>query len=242
MHLAGALDRGVGIGVALTALDGSAQVRLRCRHVHRRGELHLGLRRRGGGRRYVDGRHLDRRRGVGGSVGVADAVGGFSLEDHPPCRVDRCRVRLPAGSHFVGHPGVRAEIEGVRGAHENQHTAACCRVPLVRIATWNVNSLNARLSRVERWLKTFEPDVLCLQETKLADDAFPAMTFQSLGYETLHHGEGRWNGVAILSKVGLEIRSPASATAANPTRMLASRGRPAVASGSRVLCAQWSVA
>ncbi len=74
----------------------------------------------------------------------------------------------------------------------------------MRIATWNVNSLNARLSRVERWLETFEPDVLCLQETKLADDAFPAMTFQSLGYETLHHGEGRWNGVAILSKVGLE--------------------------------------
>lgn len=74
----------------------------------------------------------------------------------------------------------------------------------MRLATWNVNSLNARLGRVERWLEAFEPDVLCLQETKLSDDAFPAMTFQAMGYETLHHGEGRWNGVAILSRVGIE--------------------------------------
>jgi exodeoxyribonuclease III len=73
----------------------------------------------------------------------------------------------------------------------------------VRIVTWNVNSLNARLDRVERWLQRFEPDVLCLQETKLADDAFPALTFEALGYESFHHGEGRWNGVAILSRVGL---------------------------------------
>ena len=74
----------------------------------------------------------------------------------------------------------------------------------VRIVTWNVNSLNARLGRVERWLQTFQPDVLCLQETKLADDAFPTLAFAGLGYESFHHGEGRWNGVAILSKVGIE--------------------------------------
>ncbi len=74
----------------------------------------------------------------------------------------------------------------------------------VRLATWNVNSLKARLFRVEEWLAEVEPDVVCLQETKLADAAFPAMTFQSLGYESVHHGEGRWNGVAILSRVGLE--------------------------------------
>ncbi|GJM37368.1 MAG: exodeoxyribonuclease III [Acidimicrobiales bacterium] len=74
----------------------------------------------------------------------------------------------------------------------------------MRIVTWNVNSLNARLGRVERWLQTFEPDVLCLQETKLADDAFPALTFEALGYETFHHGQGQWNGVAILSRVGIE--------------------------------------
>ena len=74
----------------------------------------------------------------------------------------------------------------------------------VRIATWNVNSLKARLERVEEWLAQVQPDVLCMQETKLADEAFPALAFQALGYETAHHGEGRWNGVAIASRVGLD--------------------------------------
>ena len=74
----------------------------------------------------------------------------------------------------------------------------------VRIVTWNVNSLNARLERVEEWLGLFQPDVLCLQETKMANDAFPALTFEALGYESVHHGQGQWNGVAILSRVGIE--------------------------------------
>lgn len=73
----------------------------------------------------------------------------------------------------------------------------------MRIATWNVNSLNARLPRVELWLAAVQPDVLCLQETKLANDAFPAKAFEKLGYESVHHGQGQWNGVAILSRVGL---------------------------------------
>ncbi len=73
----------------------------------------------------------------------------------------------------------------------------------MRLATWNVNSLKARLARVEEWLNDVQPDVLCMQETKLADDAFPALTFQALGYESAHHGQGQWNGVAILSRVGL---------------------------------------
>ncbi|MGI9624671.1 MAG: exodeoxyribonuclease III [Acidimicrobiales bacterium] len=73
----------------------------------------------------------------------------------------------------------------------------------MRIATWNVNSLNARLPRVEEWLQIMEPDILCMQETKMADDAFPGAVFEGLGYESVHHGEGRWNGVAILSRVGL---------------------------------------
>ncbi|MGH9063619.1 MAG: exodeoxyribonuclease III [Acidimicrobiales bacterium] len=74
----------------------------------------------------------------------------------------------------------------------------------MRIATWNVNSLKARLTRVEEWLRYARPDVLCLQETKLADGAFPALAFSALGYESAHHGNGRWNGVAVLSRVGLE--------------------------------------
>lgn len=78
------------------------------------------------------------------------------------------------------------------------------RVVVVLAATWNVNSLNARMPRVEEWLAVVEPDVVCLQETKLADDQFPGVTFASMGYETVHHGEGRWNGVAILSRVGID--------------------------------------
>ncbi|MFN0091346.1 MAG: exodeoxyribonuclease III [Acidimicrobiales bacterium] len=74
----------------------------------------------------------------------------------------------------------------------------------LRIATWNVNSLNARMPRVEEWLAEMAPDVVCLQETKLPDTAFPALVFQGLGYESVHHGQGQWNGVAILSRVGLE--------------------------------------
>jgi exodeoxyribonuclease-3 len=74
----------------------------------------------------------------------------------------------------------------------------------VRLVTWNVNSLNARMERVEGWLEECQPDVVCLQETKLADSAFPSLAFAGMGYESVHHGEGRWNGVAILSRVGVE--------------------------------------
>jgi exodeoxyribonuclease III len=74
----------------------------------------------------------------------------------------------------------------------------------VRIATWNVNSLKARLPRVEEWLAYAQPDVLCMQETKMADAAFPVMPFNALGYEVAHHGDGRWNGVAIASRVGID--------------------------------------
>ena len=75
---------------------------------------------------------------------------------------------------------------------------------VVRLATWNVNSLKARLPRVEEWLGYAQPDVCCLQETKIADEAFPALTFAALGYEVAHHGDGRWNGVAILSRIGID--------------------------------------
>jgi exodeoxyribonuclease-3 len=73
----------------------------------------------------------------------------------------------------------------------------------VRIATWNVNSLKARLEKVEWWLERAAPDVLLLQETKLSDETAPVLPFSMAGYELLHHGEGRWNGVAIASRVGL---------------------------------------
>jgi len=74
----------------------------------------------------------------------------------------------------------------------------------MRIATWNVNSLKARMERVEGWLAEKKPDVLMMQETKLSDEAAPTMAFSMAGYDLLHHGEGRWNGVAIASRRGVE--------------------------------------
>jgi exodeoxyribonuclease III len=74
----------------------------------------------------------------------------------------------------------------------------------MRIASWNVNSLKARMPRVEEFLLYADVDVLCLQETKLADKNFPQLEFGGLGYEAVHYGQGQWNGVAILSRVGID--------------------------------------
>ena len=74
----------------------------------------------------------------------------------------------------------------------------------MRIATWNVNSLKARMEAVEKWVERAAPDILFLQETKLTDEDAPVLPFRMLGYELLHHGEGRWNGVAIASRTGFE--------------------------------------
>lgn len=73
----------------------------------------------------------------------------------------------------------------------------------MRIATWNVNSIGARLPRLLPWLEETAPDIVALQETKCAAGAFPELPIQALGYEVLAAGEGQWNGVAILSKVGI---------------------------------------
>jgi exodeoxyribonuclease-3 len=72
----------------------------------------------------------------------------------------------------------------------------------MRVATWNVNSLSARLPKVWWWLERAQPDVLLMQETKLSDGDAPRAEFAAQGYELAHHGEGRWNGVAIASRVG----------------------------------------
>ncbi|WP_327005213.1 exodeoxyribonuclease III [Dactylosporangium sp. NBC_01737] len=74
----------------------------------------------------------------------------------------------------------------------------------MRLATWNVNSVKARLPRLLEWLELAGPDVLCLQETKVGADGFPAEEVAALGYATAAHGEGRWNGVALLSRIGLD--------------------------------------
>jgi exodeoxyribonuclease III len=77
----------------------------------------------------------------------------------------------------------------------------------VRVATWNVNSIKQRIPRLLPWLDQRQPDVVCLQETKLADDAFAELLGEELagrGYQVAAHGEVQWNGVAILSRVGLD--------------------------------------
>ena len=75
----------------------------------------------------------------------------------------------------------------------------------MRIATWNVNSLKARQEKVDQWLARAAPDILLIQETKLTDADAPVMPFAMAGYDLLHHGEGRWNGVAIATRQGLQV-------------------------------------
>ncbi len=105
----------------------------------------------------------------------------------------------------------------------------------MRLVTWNVNSLKARLERVLALLEDTAPDVCCLQETKLADSAFPGAAFQELGYEGVHHGNGRWNGVAILSRVGLcDVR--AGFLDDVPTSLAECRIVAATCNEVRVLC------
>jgi hypothetical protein len=73
----------------------------------------------------------------------------------------------------------------------------------MRIATWNVNSITARLPRLLAWLERTGTDVLCVQETKCTAEAFPYEPLRALGYQAAVHATGRWNGVAVLSRVGL---------------------------------------
>lgn len=74
----------------------------------------------------------------------------------------------------------------------------------MRLATWNVNSIRSRIDRVTAWLERSGTDVLAIQETKARDDQFPHARFTELGYEVAHHGLNQWNGVAIVSRVGLD--------------------------------------
>ncbi|CAN5148452.1 exodeoxyribonuclease III [soil metagenome] len=88
----------------------------------------------------------------------------------------------------------------------------------MRIATWNVNSLNARTEHVFWWLERAAPDVLLLQETKLTDHDAPLVPFRMRGYDLLHHGEGRWNGVAIASRLPIDPESVVTNFGDGPVR------------------------
>ena len=73
----------------------------------------------------------------------------------------------------------------------------------MRIATWNINSIRARIDRLTAWIERSDVDVIAIQETKIPDDKFPVDRFTDLGYQVAHHGTNQWNGVAVLSRVGL---------------------------------------
>jgi exodeoxyribonuclease III len=88
----------------------------------------------------------------------------------------------------------------------------------MRIATWNVNSLKARQEAVENWLQRAAPDVLLMQETKLTDADAPVMAFGMAGYQLVHHGEGRWNGVAIAAREGATIEDVVTNFGDGPVR------------------------
>jgi len=114
----------------------------------------------------------------------------------------------------------------------------------MRIATWNVNSLKARLEKVRWWLERTAPDVLLMQETKLADADVPREELAALGYELAHHGEGRWNGVAIASRCGLTdvitnfgepLRATKTADAGDDEPLAEARMISAVCGGVRVV-------
>ena len=114
----------------------------------------------------------------------------------------------------------------------------------MRIATWNVNSLKARQEAVENWLERAAPDILLMQETKLTDADAPVMAFAMAGYQLVHHGEGRWNGVAIAARDGLaidgrrdELRRRAGARFRSGRRR---RGRPARTTSTRSTRPGWS--
>src|SRR5213594_893077 len=115
----------------------------------------------------------------------------------------------------------------------------------MRIATWNVNSLNARLEKVVWWLDRARPDVLLMQETKLADSDAPGEVFGRAGYELAHHGEGRWNGVAIASRCGIAevvtnfgqpLRSAKTPEAGEDEPLAEARMIAALCGGVRVVC------
>ena len=116
----------------------------------------------------------------------------------------------------------------------------------MRIATWNVNSLAARIDKVWWWLERAQPDVLLIQETKLGDDAAPHQAFEEHGYRLAHHGEGRWNGVAIASRAGVDVgdvivnfgdprEPPAGHTEGDSAPLAEARMISAVCNGVRVV-------
>jgi len=86
----------------------------------------------------------------------------------------------------------------------------------VKLVTWNVNSLKVRMPRLLEFLELHSPDVLCLQETKSEPDAFPVLELEAAGYRAVHHSAGRWAGVAVLARSGLDLEEAGRGLAGEP--------------------------
>ena len=142
---------------------------------------------------------------ITGIVGVAEDTDGALMLTTSDAGGDPRGLRRPGPAVRGARPdrraGARSDVRRRPPPVARRLIAGSAR--LMRIATWNVNSLKARLDRVEEWLTIAGPDVLLMQETKLSDEAAPVMPFAMAGYELAHHGQGRWNGVAIASRVGI---------------------------------------
>jgi exodeoxyribonuclease III len=146
-------------------------------------------------------------RGCGGTIAFSPSEGG------PPFGGFRARKKARQKDakvkRFEQSPAssVGRSVEAAAGLGEGPPSAVPVPWGSVRITTWNVNSVKQRVPRLLPWLDERRPDVVCLQETKLADDAFLDLLGDELrdrGYAVAVHGEATWNGVAILSRVGLD--------------------------------------
>src|SRR5262249_33730668 len=115
------------------------------------------------------------------------------------------RRRCAASCAASSTPRRASSATRARRGSASPTSGTSCRASQVtmRIATWNVNSLKVRLEKLAWWIERARPDVILLQETKLADDAARRDELARLGYDLAHHGQGRWNGVAIASRVGI---------------------------------------
>ena len=197
-------DDGVVVGSPDGVADDPARLLAEARRLQprsRRLGVRVGVQRQDGVAQVV----LDERQGPAGRrvVGVRDAADPERPGDRLVVADDRCADQLDEV--------VLVRSGCSRGASYSPRSRRAARGPAngyprrMRIATWNVNSLKARQEAVENWLARAAPDILLIQETKLTDADAPVMSFAMAGYQLVHHGEGRWNGVAIAARDGLAV-------------------------------------
>src|SRR4029077_3069208 len=151
--------------------------------------------------------HAGGRRPVRAHAAARDGASRRSALPRSARRPARQKRQTHAQGQRLG--SARAVVDAGRGAGSVRPLNDTARTDAhtlyrVRLATWNVNSIRARVDRVTGWLERADVDVLAMQETKCADDQFPTMPFAAIGYEVVHCGFNQWNGVAIASRVGLD--------------------------------------